>query len=239
MSAVSRSASPVVLITGCNRGIGLELVRQYAQAGWRVYASCRRPESAQALNQIAASAEGRVSVHALDVTDPRQIKGLSELLADTPIDVLINNAGIDAQRDAAFGATDEERWLETLRVNVISPLKVTEAFIKNVARGRRRVVASLTSKMGSIGGNTTGGCYVYRSSKAALNTVMRSAAIDLRGKDITVVLVHPGWVKTDMGGPKAQIGVAESVARVRAVLDRVGIADSGRFLNFDGSVIPW
>lgn len=239
MSATIRNVSPVVLITGCNRGIGLELVRQYAQAGWRVYASCRRPESAQALSQIASASEGRVSVHALDVSDPQQIKALSDLLADTPIDVLIHNAGIDAQRDATFGATDEGRWLETLRVNVISPLKVTEAFIKNVMRGRRRVVASLSSKMGSIGGNMTGGCYVYRSSKAALNAVMRSAAIDLRAKDITVVLVHPGWVKTDMGGPKAQIGVAESVARVRAVLDRVGIADSGRFLNFDGSVIPW
>jgi NAD(P)-dependent dehydrogenase (short-subunit alcohol dehydrogenase family) len=228
-----------ILITGSNRGIGLELARQTMEAGWRVYATCRDPENAFNLNRLAATCTGNITVHPLDVTNPLQIRSLADYLRNTPIDILFNNAGTDGQRGAQFGQTDECRWLETFRVKTIAPLKVTEALADSVATSRRKVVATLSSRMGSIADNTQGASYVYRSSKAALNAVMKSAAIDLKPRQVTVIVLHPGWVKTDMGGPNAQISVEESVAGIRQVLERVTLADTGGFLNYDGTIIPW
>lgn len=228
-----------VLITGANRGIGLELARQYASAGWRVHACCRQPERAADLNRVAAASAGRLSVHPLDVTNPAQIAALAGMLGDEPLDLLVNNAGVYGQDDASFGNTDVRGWLETFHVNSIAPLKVIEALIEPVARSRRRVVACVSSKMGSMADNCSGGSYVYRSSKAALNAVVMSAAVDLRNRGVTVVALNPGWVKTDMGGPNAEITVAESVSALRAILERLSPADSGRFIDVDGSTIPW
>jgi NAD(P)-dependent dehydrogenase (short-subunit alcohol dehydrogenase family) len=228
-----------VLITGSNRGIGLELARQYAKAGWRVYATCRDPENALDLIRLAATSGGLVSVHPLDVTDPVQIRSIAAHLRDIPIDILFNNAGTDGQRGAQFGQTDEGRWLETFRMNTIAPLKMTEALVDSVAASRRKVVATLSSRMGSIADNSVGASYVYRSSKAALNAVMKSAAIDLKPRQVTVIVLHPGWVKTDMGGPNAQISVEESVAGIRQVLERATLADTGGFFSYDGTVIAW
>ena len=228
-----------VLITGATRGIGLEMARQYASGGWRVHACCRQPERAVELNRVAAGSAGRVSVHPLDVTNPSQIAALPAILGDQPLDLLINNAGIYGQDDASFGTTDVRAWLETFHVNAIAPLKVMEALVEPVARSRRRVIACMSSKMGSMADNRSGGSYVYRSSKAALNAVVMSAAVDLRHRGITVVALNPGWVKTDMGGPNAEITVVESVTALRAILDEVGLADSGRFIDVDGTTIPW
>jgi NAD(P)-dependent dehydrogenase (short-subunit alcohol dehydrogenase family) len=228
-----------VLLTGANRGIGLEMVRQYASAGWRVYACCRQPERAVELNGLARSSAGRVSVHPLDVTSPVQIAALPAILGAQPLDLLINNAGVYGQDDASFGNTDVRAWLEAFHVNAVAPLKIMEALVEPVARSRRRVMACVSSKMGSMADNRSGGSYVYRSSKAALNAVVTSAAIDLRHRGITVVALNPGWVKTDMGGPNAEITVAESVDALRALLDRLGPADSGRFIDVDGTTIPW
>ena len=228
-----------VLITGCNRGLGLEFVRQYAQAGWRVFATCRNPEQARALNRIASASQKHVTVHRLDIANRKQIKEVVSAIGDTPIDLLLNNAGIDGQRNAQFGATDEARWLEAFRVNAIAQMKMMEALIDSVARSNKRMIVCLGSKMASMSENNSGSSYVYRSTKAALNAIVRSAAIDLRPKDIAVVVMHPGWVKTDMGGVNAQIDAPDSVRRLRELIDKVTLADSGKFLNLDGTLITW
>ncbi|MGH8507315.1 MAG: SDR family oxidoreductase [Gammaproteobacteria bacterium] len=228
-----------VLITGCNRGLGLEFVRQYAQAGWRVFATCRNPEQAMALNLIASASQERITVHRLDITNRKQINDVVSAIGETPIDLLLNNAGIDGQRNSQFGATDEARWLEAFRVNSIAQLKIMEAFIGSIARGKKRMIVCVGSKMASMSENSSGGSYVYRSTKAALNAIVRSAAIDLRSKDIAVVVVHPGWVRTDMGGLNAQIDAADSVRRLRVLVDKITLADSGKFLNMDGTLITW
>ncbi len=228
-----------IVITGSNRGIGLEFVRQYNALGWRIHAACRNPENAHELTQLAAASSGQVSIHPLDVTRPKQIEMLAAVLGDEPIDILLNNAGIYGQEDASFGKTDRDKWLETFTVNTIGPMKLMEALADRVAASRRRIVASISSKMGSIADNASGGSYVYRSSKAALNAVMKSASIDLAPRGVICVILHPGWVRTDMGGPDAEISVEESVTGMRAILDRVTAADIGTFFDIDGSVTPW
>jgi NAD(P)-dependent dehydrogenase (short-subunit alcohol dehydrogenase family) len=228
-----------VLITGANRGIGLELARAYARDGWRVHACCRRPELARELSRLAGSSDGRVSVHPLEVTNPAQVAALPLALGREPLDLLINNAGVYGQGDAEFGNTDVEAWVDTFRVNTIAPMKIMEALRDHVARSRRKVMACVSSKMGSMADNRSGGSYVYRSSKAALNAVVASAALDLRPAGVTVVALNPGWVKTDMGGANAEISVTESVAALRRVLDGLTLGDSGRFIDVDGSTIPW
>ncbi len=233
------SLKRALLVTGASRGIGLELAKQYAERGWRVYATCRCPENAHALTQLAVSSQGNVSVHPLDVTDLKQIAALAALLQNTSIDILFNNAGIYGQADAHFGNTDVEAWLQAFRSNTIGPMKVMEAFVDNVAASELKIMAVMSSKMGSMADNRSGGSYVYRSSKAALNAVVKSAAVDLRSRQIITVALHPGWVKTDMTGPGALITPQESVAGLRAILERLTLDDSGRFFQVDGQEVPW
>lgn len=227
-----------ILISGTNRGIGLELARQYAAAGWRVYACCRAPAQASDLLSLADQ-HPALTVHTLDVADGSQIEALAEELAGEPIDILFNNAGVYGQDDASFGNTDPEQWLQTLLINTIAPMKMMEAFVNNVAASDLRLIATMSSKMGSMADNGSGGSYVYRSSKAAVNAVMKSAAIDLSPKGITAVILHPGWVQTEMGGPNAEITPHESAHQLRTILARVTPADAGTFFDIDGSVIPW
>jgi|APTNR8051073442_1049403.scaffolds.fasta_scaffold17061_2 NAD(P)-dependent dehydrogenase (short-subunit alcohol dehydrogenase family) len=226
---------PTCLITGANRGIGLEFARQYAADGWSVIGTCRRPELALALRRI----EGDVRIEPLDVTDFAQIERLARTLDGIPIDLLLNNAGIYGPRVMPYDSVDYAAWAEVMRVNAMSPLKVSAVFTRNVAWSRRKLIVTLTSSMGSIGDNASGGAYVYRSSKAALNAVMRSLSIDLRPKEITVVVVHPGWVRTDMGGSGAKLDPFESVAGMRGLFDRLTPDDSGRFLDYAGRELSW
>jgi NAD(P)-dependent dehydrogenase (short-subunit alcohol dehydrogenase family) len=226
---------PTVLVTGANRGLGLEFVRQYAAEGWRVLAACRDPAHATALRKI----KGDVAVHRLDVTNAKQIAALARALKGAPIDLLINNAGINPSDDDAPGHVDYDAWAETLRVNTIAPFRVTEALLPNVLASRRKLIVSITSLLGSIERNTDGGIYGYRSSKAALNMVMRGLAADLRGAGAVVVVFSPGWVRTDMGGRGAPVGVRDSIAGMRAVIARLKRSDSGRFFNYEGKRIPW
>lgn len=228
-----------VLVSGANRGIGLEFVRQYADAGWQVYAACRSPENAAALNALAANYAGRVQVLPLDIGNSAHIRALADSLKGQAVDLLLNNAGVYGQNDANFGKVDEAKWMQTLHINTVAPLMLAQALVDNVASSEYKVIANLSSKMGSIEDNGSGGSYVYRSSKAALNMVMKSMAIDLSARGITVVNLHPGWVKTDMGGPNAQISVEQSVSGMKAVLAGLKPADSGLFFEYDGSVIPW
>ncbi|MDH5546938.1 MAG: SDR family oxidoreductase [Gammaproteobacteria bacterium] len=227
-----------ILISGTSRGIGLEMVRQSAQRGWRVFACCRNPTDANELHDLAASSAGKVSVHPLDMNNFEQIQALAKTIEE-PIDILVNNAGRYGSMQQRFNDVDVDDWIKTFRVNTIAPYQMVEAFIEHLERGERKLIATLTSKMGSIDDNGSGSCYIYRSSKTALNAVVKSLSIDLKSRGITCTLHHPGWVKTEMGGPNAEISTAESVAKMFAIMDRVTIKNSGRFFDIDGSVIPW
>jgi NAD(P)-dependent dehydrogenase (short-subunit alcohol dehydrogenase family) len=228
-----------VLITGASRGIGLEIVKQTYQRGWRVFATCRSPQRATELQALANASGGRISVHQLDVSDLGQIQSLSFKLANTPIDVLINNAGRYGSMKHQFGNVDTIDWIDTFQVNCIAPYKVVEAFILNLEKGEQKKVINISSKMGSIADNSSGGSYIYRTTKTALNAVLKSLAIDLKDKGITCVNLHPGWVKTDMGGPNAEITTETSVNQMLATIERINLSNSGEFIDIDGSVLPW
>lgn len=228
------------LITGASRGIGLEFCRQYAADGWRVLACCRLPEKAEELNRLAARYPELIIVHALDVADHVEIERLAQLLAGESIDLLINNAGIYPDSDkGGFGHTDYAEWLLAFRINTMAPLKMAETFAAQIARSKQKTIVTITSMMGSIADNGSGGSYLYRSSKAAVNMVVKSLAIDLKPLGITAVVFHPGWVQTDMGGPNALISTEQSVSGIRKVISKLTPADSGRFLAYDGKEIPW
>lgn len=225
---------PTVLVTGANRGIGLEFAKQYAADGWRVHAACRRPDAAGDLKAVA----GDVRIHKLDVSDDRQIAELAQELSGEPLDVLINNAGVMGAR-TGLGETDTGVWLDTFRINAIAPLHMVECFIDHLERGQQKCIVNLTSRMGSIAENTSGGYYIYRSSKAALNAVTKSLAIDLAPRGIIAVVFHPGWVQTEMGGSSATVSPAQSVGGMRAKIAALTAEDSGSFFSYDGSQIPW
>lgn len=235
-----------VLITGANRGLGLEFARQYAMEGWQVLATARSP-SAELAALASAGVKGAVRVFKLDVHDPDAVAQLAANLQDEVVDVLINNAGyfggvafsregIESQR---FGAIDYGDWERTLRINVLAPMRMTEAFIEHVARSPSGRVVTLTSMLGSAGLNSTGGLYSYRTSKAAVNMLMKSLSIDLAKRGVLAVALHPGWVKTDMGGPGADIDATASVRGMRAVITGLTPAKLGRVYAYDGQELPY
>jgi len=228
-----------VLITGANRGIGLEMVKYAMQQGWRVFACCRNPHTADDLFNIAKLSNGQISVHIADMLELATLQALSYELRNDPIDILINNAGIYGSDNNKFGAVDVNGWLQAFQVNSIAPLKMVEAMAEQLLMGRRKLVACMSSKMGSMADNGFGNSYIYRSSKAALNAVVKSLSIDLKEQGIITVALHPGWVKTDMGGPDAEITTHESVELLFGHMMLLTIEDSGRFIDIDGSDIPW
>jgi NAD(P)-dependent dehydrogenase (short-subunit alcohol dehydrogenase family) len=229
-----------LLLTGANRGIGLEFCRQYAHAGWRVLACCRHPDKSDALIKLAAQYPGLIKMYPLDVADLAQIEHLGDTLSEEIIDLLINNAGIYPKSDTGgFGQTNYADWMTAFKINTMAPLKMAETFTPQISRGSQKVIATLTSQMGSIDDNSSGGSYQYRSTKAAANMIVKSLAIDLKQSGITAVVLHPGWVKTDMGGPNAMISVEQSVTGMRQVIANLKPHDSGKFLNFSGAAIPW
>jgi NAD(P)-dependent dehydrogenase (short-subunit alcohol dehydrogenase family) len=230
---------PSVLITGANRGIGLEFARQYLADGWRVYAACRHPDSASELRRLAQESDHNLRILAMDVTDPGTVKAVAAELDGQAIDLLLNNAGVGGPRGQTIGNIDYTAWAKVLDVNTMGPLRVAEAFVDHVARSNRRLIVTLTSGMGSIADNTSGGAIAYRSSKAAVNMVIRSLALDLAPRGITCVVVNPGWVRTDMGGSHATLTPAESVKRLRDLIETLGPAQSGKFFNHDGREYPW
>jgi NAD(P)-dependent dehydrogenase (short-subunit alcohol dehydrogenase family) len=230
---------PAVLITGASRGLGFEVAKQYAVEGWRVIACCRKPEDAIALKKLAPSARDMVSVVAMDVADNDTVRNAALTLKDAVVDILINSAGIAGVPQQSTGQIDYASWARVLDVNTMGPLRVIEAFTDNLARSERRLVVTITSGMGSLADNTSGGSIAYRSSKAAVNMVMRSAAIDLAPRGITCVLINPGWVKTDMGGPDATLSPQQSVSAMRRLIETLGPNDSGKFYNYDGREYPW
>ena len=225
-----------VLITGANRGLGLEFTQQYAADGWNVIACCRHPQSALDLQALAAI-HSNVKIYTLDVADFAQIDALAMQLRDESIDVLINNAGVYPA--SSFGDTNYDDWAAAFKVNSMAPLKMAEAFVQHITRSQLKKIATITSKMGSLDDNTSGESYSYRSSKTAVNMVMKSLSIDLKPYGISVVTLHPGWVQTDMGGGNALINAQTSVTGLRKVIENLSLSTTGQFIAYDGKAIPW
>jgi NAD(P)-dependent dehydrogenase (short-subunit alcohol dehydrogenase family) len=227
------------LITGANRGLGFEFASQYLADEWRVFAVCRDPAAASKLRRLAQGTAGMLTIVAMDVTDPESIRNAATQLRDVAIDLLINSAGIAGASAQKTGNVDYESWAHVFSVNTMGPLRVLESFSDHIARSKRKLVITITSGMGSLVDNTSGSAIAYRSSKAAVNMVMRSAAIDLAPRGITCVLLNPGWVRTDMGGPKASLSPQESVTAMRRLIDMFGPDQTGKFYNYDGREYPW
>jgi NAD(P)-dependent dehydrogenase (short-subunit alcohol dehydrogenase family) len=225
---------PHVLITGASRGIGLEFTRQYAAGGWQVTATCRDPSTATPLLNL----HGDIATYPLDVTDAQQLADLVAELDGRPIDLLINNAGVIGDRGEAVGKLDYDAWAKVLWINALAPIRIAEALADNVAASDRKAMLFLTSQLGSIA-NNSGGQYSYRSSKACLNAAVKTLSVELAGRGITCLLVHPGWVRTDMGGSGAVVSPGDSVAGMRALIDKLRPADNGRFVTYRGEELPW
>jgi NAD(P)-dependent dehydrogenase (short-subunit alcohol dehydrogenase family) len=230
---------PTVLLTGAGRGLGLEFTRQYSADGWSVLACVRSPGKAAELQQLASVSGGRIAIHTLDVTDFAAVDTLARELNARTLDVLINCAG-SMGRTTAFGATNYAEMEQIFRLNAYAPLKVSEAFVQHVARSEQKKIVNLSTLMASIAQNELGNFYAYRGSKAALNAFSKSMAIDLgRKHGIIVGMLHPGWVRTDMGGPRAELLPPDSVAGMRRVIAGLTKEQSGRFWSYTGEEIPW
>ena len=231
-----------VLITGANRGLGLGLTRAYLEDGWNVIAIARQslPE------RLAAEHEG-LEIHRCDLVDDGDLDRLAGAMAGRVIDVLINNAGRMAKRPGAdeaeglqgFGQFDRELWREVFDLNLFTPMRLSELLAESVARAPRGRIVTLSSMLGSMAMNDSGGLYAYRASKAAVNAIMKSMAIDLAERGVIAIALHPGWVRTDMGGPEAPLDVETSIRGMRSVIDGLRLQDSGEFLSWDGSKLPW
>lgn len=228
-----------VLVTGSNRGLGLEFCHQFAVAGWNVIAACRVPARADELAKLAERYP-HLRIETLDVADFDQVDALSGQLADQAIDVLLNNAGVYGDEpDHGFGRLDYRAWSSTLTINTMAPVKMAEAFLPHLERGESKLIASVSSLMASMADNSSGGSLLYRSSKAGLNAVMKSLAIDLRSRSIGVLILHPGWVRTDMGGKNALIDAEESVSGMLRRIEEFTLDQTGSFVKYDGNLAPW
>jgi NAD(P)-dependent dehydrogenase (short-subunit alcohol dehydrogenase family) len=220
-----------ILVTGCDTGLGVEFARQYAADGHRVIAACLDPSTAKETNAIG----GNIEVVKLDVTDHAAIEALAQKLSKDAIDILINNAGI-GRPHPPFGETDYPFWRMILETNLIGPMKMAETFVEHVARSEQKSMAFVSSRMGSIALNNSGGSYAYRSSKAGLNMIVKTLAVDLAPRHICVLALHPGWAATE---PGARVPVAESVAGMRGVIHRAGRHHTGSFMTYHDQPLPW
>jgi NAD(P)-dependent dehydrogenase (short-subunit alcohol dehydrogenase family) len=226
------------VVTGTNRGIGLEFVRQLLTQGHTVVATARDPRTEPAL-QAMQQTNSQLTLLPLDLSDENSINTFAGQVGTTPVDVLINNAGIYGPRQASLGQLRTADWEEVMLVDLIAPIMLTQALLPALRRGTDKRIAFLSSIMGSIADNSGGGAYLYRSAKAGLNQAVKSLAVDLAREQFIVLPLHPGWVKTDMGGPNAQIDVHTSVTGMLQRIQTAGSAESGKFLNYDGNTIAW
>jgi NAD(P)-dependent dehydrogenase (short-subunit alcohol dehydrogenase family) len=218
-----------ILVTGAGRGLGYELARQYAADGWHVIGTVRDAKA-----KLPAGVERQIA----DVTDRKQIAVIGKALRGVPIDVLFCNSGISGKRGMALGSFDYDSWEEVLRVNLLGAAAVTEALLPNLLAGGRKVIAMMSSRLGSIA-EASGMTLPYATSKAALNMLVKGLAATLAAKGVIVIALSPGWVRTDMGGGGAPLAPETSVAGLRQVIAGLKQSDSGRFLSHDGSPIPW
>ncbi len=226
------SAQKTVLITGANRGLGLEFARQFTQLGYTVIGTARNPEKAIELKALG------VIVVALDVTDSESVASMAESLKGTAIDILVNNAGVIGNPQENFKSFDFDQALLTYNINSLGPMRVTQALYHNLLAGKEKKVIQITSILGSIE-NNSGGYYDYRASKAALNTMNKSLAIELESEGFTCVVLHPGWVKTDLGGQGAPLEPAQSIKGMLTVIQGLEDDDNGKFYDYRGNAIAW
>ena len=227
-----------ILITGANRGLGLGFAKKCLKKDEHVLATVRDIKGSEELLALKEKFPNNLEIFELDLLKESVGYTLENFLGDRPIDIVINNAGVGSTNQH-FEAVSPKPWLEVLKVNLIAPLIITQSIINNVKKGSDKKIYFLSSQLGSIGDNASGGMYIYRSSKTGLNQVVKSLSIDLKPQGITVVSLHPGWVKTDMGGPNAPVSIDESIEGMMQVIDATDIRDTGRFLNYDGKELPW
>ena len=227
-----------ILITGANRGLGLGFAKKCLKKNVHVLATVRDIKGSKELLALKERFPDNLEIFELDLLKKKAGYTLANFLGDRPIDVLINNAGVGST-DQHFRAVSPKPWLEVLKVNLIAPLIVTQAIIDNVKKGSDKKIYFLSSQLGSIADNTSGGMYIYRSSKTGLNQIVKSLSVDLKPQGITVVSLHPGWVKTDMGGPNATVSIDESVGGMIRVIETTDIKHTGKFINYDGRELPW
>ncbi len=233
-----------ILITGANRGLGLEFARQYANDGWEVLVASRQPDKSVDLKQLAAQCP-LVSMHRLDVTDEKSVQDLANKLGGKPIDMLLHSSGVYPRKGQNIGSIDYDGWREALETNLFGVMRVTEALLENVAISARKQIAAISTSLSILravqGGSVAqaGTSYQYRTSKTALNMALSILAKELEPRGISVVLLDPGWVKTDMGGPHAPLTSQESIAGMRKVLAGNPMEISGKFLGYDGASRPW
>ena len=224
--------APTVLITGANRGLGLEFARQYRQDGWIVIGTARKPGNANELKATGAE------VVQLDVLDEHSVEAMADLLEGKPIDLLINNAGI-FPRESAILNVDLDDYSRTLAVNTLGPVRITQALLDNLREGDKKQIVNMSSALGSIGDNSRGGFYGYRESKAALNMFTKTLAAELGPDSFICLAIHPGWVATDMGGPNAPLTAEQSVAAMKAVIDGLTADDNGGYRAYTGEPVAW
>lgn len=224
------------LVTGASRGIGLELTKRLLAAGYHVLATCRQPGEAKALNGLAA--KPNLEIRSLDVTSDESTDRMVSEIGGRPIDVLVNNAGTMGDPSQTVDDMNYDAWLAAFAVNTMAPFRITLALRDNLAKAERPRVVTLSSQVGSLNRQSKG-AFAHRSSKAAVNKVMQVLALELRGQGIIVCPFHPGWVRTDMGGPVADISAAESATGLVALIESLTMEHSGRFWTWEGKEHPW
>ncbi len=227
-----------VLITGANRGIGLELTRERLAQGDSVIACARDPERAAALDGLHGAHRDRMDRLTLDVVDAASVFALCNAVGERPVDVLVANAGIIGPERQSTLDMDYEGWAETFAVNTMGPLRVVQALLPNLRRSQNALVMIVSSQMGSMASSASDRL-AYRASKAAVNKVAQALAHDFKPMGIAVIAVHPGWVRTDMGGPQATLAPTESARGLSRLIDETGLARTGRFVNVDGAELNW
>jgi len=235
---------PTVFVTGANRGLGYEHVKQYAKKGWKVIACARNPEQAKELKELQKKHGENFIIEQLEVVDHNRIEELAEKYNNTAIDILINNAGTTGPMGVpgAMGyqkidSMDYQIWRDILEVNLLSPFKIATAFHDHVARSEKKILIMMSSDLGSVEQNNFGGFYSYRSSKSALNIISKGMSVDW--KDLTVIALAPGWCKTYLGGDEAEIEPAESVEQQQEMFESITAKDSGKFLDRFGKEVAW
>lgn len=228
-----------ILVTGANRGIGFGLVNKFYTAGWKVLACCRNPATATALQNLAATSKQQISIYKLDVTDEKSILSLAKTLKSQSIDILYNNAGIGGPDASSLHDLKISEWIDVFKANTFGPFLVSRALVEQVKNSKLKIIANMSSILGSIALNNSEDDYIYRSSKTALNSIVKCLANDLKAAGVTVIALHPGWVRTDMGGPSGEIDATTSAAGLFKVLNSISIRDTGRFLTYRGKELKW
>ena len=228
-----------VLITGTNRGLGLGLTRKFLSNNFTVLATCRNLNSSPELQKLRKIFGAKLRVCEVDLNDEDASQQISDFTGDRCLDYFVGNAGIIGPNDQSFGSINEKNWFNTLKINLISPFLISQKLLANIKDSKEKKIFFMSSKVGSIADNRAGGMYIYRSSKTALNQIIKSMSIDLYHYNISVIALHPGWVKTQMGGPNALISVEESVNNMFETMKNSSINSTGKFLNYDGNEIPW